>query len=124
MCRLWGSTPKIGFWEAVRGTKVIPSDSPPSICYTVLESSEYLQSPATVSVSLFSWGSVPQNWSLGGHLGGQEWYHRIARLWFAKTLLRSSDYLEPFSSYSVASFRDIHTYTHTQNLDSIMAILR
>ena len=55
---------------------------------------------AAVSVSLFSWRSAPKI-GVWGHLGGQEWYHRIARLWclwFAKTHLRSSEYLKPNGS--------------------------
>ena len=108
-----GLPPNIGVWGALKGAKVTPSDSPPSICYFALKSSEYLEPPGCRERFSVFVGVCPPKLEFGGHLGGQKLYHRIARLWFAKTPQRSSGYLKPFSSYFVASFRDIHTYGHT-----------
>ena len=102
---------------------VIPSDSPPSICYFALESSEYLKPPGCRERFSIFVGFCPPKLEFGGHLGGQEWYHRIARLLFAKT---PRDHLNISNRFRVISLHHFVTYihTHTQNLDSIMAILR
>ena len=71
--------PKNEVWGALKGTKVMPSDSPPSICYTALESSEFLKPPGCREHFSIFVGVCRQNWGLGA-LRGQKWYHRIARL--------------------------------------------
>ena len=127
LCR-WDLPHRNLVWGQLGGQKWYHRIARPRFAIVLWNDLNISNRPAAVSVSLFSRGVCPPKLEFGGHLGEQEWYHRIARLWFAKTHLRSSEYLKPFSSYFVASFRDIHTYTHTythtQNLDSIMAILR
>ena len=120
-----GVCPQIWGLGYLGGAKVIPSDSPPSICYFALESSEYLKPPGCRERFSIFVGFCPPKLEFGGHLGGQEWYHRIARLLFAKT---PRDHLNISNRFRVISLHHFvtytHTYTHTQNLDSIMAILR
>ena len=79
----WGLPLKIGVWWALWGAKLIPSDSPPSICYNALESSEYLKSPGCREHFSIFVGVFPPKLGFGGHLGRQMLYHRIARPQFA-----------------------------------------
>jgi len=41
-CMLAGKTPKMGVWVNVRGSRVVPIDSPPKVCLYVKVSSLYL----------------------------------------------------------------------------------
>ena len=40
--RVWGKTPKTRVWGEVRGSRVVPIDSPPMVCLCVTVSSFYL----------------------------------------------------------------------------------
>ena len=80
-----GVCPQIWGLGYLGGAKVIPSDSPPSICYFALESSEYLKPPGCRERFSIFVGFCPPKLGFGGHLGGQKLYHRIARPRFAKT---------------------------------------
>ena len=110
-----------------RAAKVVSSDSPPSICFIALQSSEYLKPPSCRERFSIFVGVCTQNWGLGA-LRGAKVIPSNSPPSICYFALESSEYLKPFSSYFVASFRDIHTYgrtyIHTRNLDSIMAILR
>ena len=99
-------------WGQLGGAKVIPSDSPPLICYIAPESSEYLKPPGCRERFSIFVGFCPQNWGLGA-LRGAKVIPSDSPPSICYFALESSEYLKPFSSYFVASFRDIHTYTHT-----------
>ena len=60
------------------------------------------------------WWDLPPKLGLRGQLGGQKWYRRIARPWFAKT---PRDHLNISNRFRVISLHHfvthIHTHTHT-----------
>ena len=63
-------------WElseigTTRAAKVVSSDSPPSICYTALQSSEYLKPPGCRERFSIFVGVCPQNWGLGALRGAK-----------------------------------------------------
>ena len=74
-----------------RAAKVVSSDSPPSICYIALQSSEYLKPPGCRERFSIFVGVCPQNWSLGGKSDtiGQPALDLLKPPW------RSSEYLKP-----------------------------
>ena len=117
----WGYAPKNWPLGALRGAKVIPSKSPPSICYITLESSEYLKPPGCRERFSIFVGFCPPKLGFRGHLGGQKWYHRIARILFAKTL---RDHLNISNRFRVISLHHFVTYTHTHTRKIWIALWR
>ena len=123
----WGSPPtKMDFGKQLGG-QTNPVGSLPLVCYNPSES-VFLSQSIWLPSAYLCWltGSAPTKKNfVWGAVRGQKWYCRIAPLWFAKTSQRSSDYLKPFSSFSLHHFVTyVRTYGHTRNLASIMATLR
>ena len=60
--------PKLEFWGHLGGQKLYHRIARPRCATLRWNHLNILNRLAAVSVSLFSWGSVPQNWGLGGTL--------------------------------------------------------
>ena len=81
---VWGKTPKMKVWGEVRGSRVVPIDSPPTVCLYIKEfRTSICNGLAAIDDSkLGVWGKPPKR-GFGLKLGGRELYQSIGRLWFA-----------------------------------------
>ena len=90
-----GSAPKNWSLGALRGTQVILSDSPPSIYYIAMESSEYLKPPGCREHFSIFVGVCPPKLEFGGHFGGAKVIPSDSPPSICYLALESSEYLEP-----------------------------